>query len=393
MVASGTAEAVPFPKQVNLEQAIEPVMMNKMVVANLVHRPIRSLISVVAIALEVTLILLIVGLCYGLMNDNKNRQAGIGFDVIVQPPGSSFFAAISGAPVSLKVADVLRGMPHVKVVSPVVWQIATSGGVEVIDGIDITSFEALSMPFTYLKGGPFQGPDDVLVDDFIARQRHVKIGDTMNILNHSFRVCGIVENGRGARKFVPMTTMQDLIGAQDKASVFYLKLDEPANADAVVAEVKQQPGMENYTVRSMQEYLSMMTPSNLPGFRPFIGVVIGVSLIIGFLVIFQAMYTAVMERTREIGILKSMGASKAYIVNVILRETILLALAGIAVGIAVSLLARLGIEHRWPLVHIDKSNEWMLRATLIALVGATLGALYPAYKAAQKDPIDALAYE
>jgi putative ABC transport system permease protein len=369
-------------------------MMNKMVVANLVHRPIRSLISVVAIALEVTLILLIVGLCYGLMNDNKNRTAGIGFDVIVQPPGSSFFAAISGAPVSMKVADVLRDIPHVKVVSPVVWQIATSGGVEVIDGIDLASFEALSGPFTYLKGGPFQGPDDVLVDDFIARQRHVKIGDTMEILNHPFRVCGIVENGRGARKFVPIATMQDLIGAQDKASVFYLKLDDAANRGAVVNAI-QSPGtgMEKYSVLSMEEYLSMMTPSHLPGFRPFIGVVIGVSLIIGFLVIFQAMYTAVMERTREIGILKSIGASKGYIVNVILRETILLALAGIAVGIAVSLLARLGIEHRWPLVHIDKSNEWMLRATLIALVGATLGALYPAYKAAQKDPIDALAYE
>ena len=233
----------------------------------------------------------------------------------------------------------------------------------------------------------------MLVDDFIARQRHVKVGDTMQILNHPFRICGIVENGRGARKFVPIGTMQDLIGAKDKASVFYMKLDDPSNADAVVDAVKKQPGMEQYTVRSMQEYLSMMTPSNLPGFRPFIGVVIGVSLVIGFLVIFQAMYTAVMERTREIGILKSMGASKAYIVNVILRETILLAVAGIVVGIAVSLLARLGIEHRWPLVHIDRSNDWMMRATLIAIVGAALGALYPAYKAAQKDPIDALAYE
>jgi len=368
-------------------------MMNKMVLANLVHRPMRSLISIVAIALEVTLILLIVGLCYGIMNDVKSRNAGIGADVIVQPPGSSFFQAIGGAPVSVKVADVLRGMAHVKVVSPVVWQIATGSGVEVIDGIDIATFEALSGPFNYLQGGPLEGPDDVLVDDFIARQRHVKVGDRMDILNHSFRVCGIVENGRGARKFVPMATMQDLIGAQDKASVFYLKLDDPANAEAVVAEVKHHPGMETYSVLSMQEYLSMMTPSHLPGFRPFIGVVIGVSLIIGFLVIFQAMYTAVMERTREIGILKSIGASKGYIVNVILRETILLALAGIAVGIAVSLTARVGIEHRWPLVHIDKSNDWMLRATLIALVGATLGALYPAYKAAQKDPIDALAYE
>jgi len=368
-------------------------MMNKMVLANLVHRPIRSLISIIAIALEVTLILLIVGLCYGILNDNKNRTSGVGFDVIVQPPGSSFFAAIGGAPVSAKIADVLRGMPHVKVVSPVVWQIATGGGLEVIDGIDMASFEALGGPFRYVKGGPFRGPDDVLVDDYIAQQKHVKVGDPMEILNHQFHICGIVENGRGARKFVPMETMQDMIGAKDKASVFYMKLDDPANTDAVVAAVKTQPGMEQYVVRSMDEYLSMMTPSNLPGFRPFIGVVIGVSLVIGFLVIFQSMYTAVMERTREIGILKSIGASKFYIVNVVLRETVLLAVTGIVVGMAVSLLARVGIQHKWPLVRIDNSTEWMIRATLVAIVGATIGALYPAYKAAQKDPIDALAYE
>src|SRR5437879_10794069 len=116
-------------------------MMNRMVVANLVHRPIRSLISIVAIALEVTLILLIVGLCYGIMNDSKNRTAGIGADVIVQPPGSSFLAGISGAPVSVKIADVLRRMSHVKGVSPVIWQIVTGGGIEVIDGIDIYSIE------------------------------------------------------------------------------------------------------------------------------------------------------------------------------------------------------------------------------------------------------------
>jgi putative ABC transport system permease protein len=368
-------------------------MMNKMVVANLAHRPIRSLISIVAIALEVTLILLIVGLCYGIMNDSKNRTAGIGADVIVQPPGSSFLAGISGAPVSVKVADVIRKMPHVKVVSPVIWQIVTGGGIEVIDGIDISSFEALGGPFRYVEGGPFQGPDDVLIDDYIARQRHVKVGDSMTILNHSFRISGVVENGRGARKFVPMSTLQDLLGAANKASVFYVKLDEPGNAEQVVKAVKSQPGMETYSVLSTQDYLSMMTPSNLPGFRPFIGVVIGVSVIIGFLVIFQAIYTAVMERTREIGILKSMGASKLYIVNVVLRETLLLAVAGIVAGVVISLLARVGIQHRWPLVHIDQSNDWILRSAIIAIVGATAGALYPAYKAAQKDPIDALAYE
>jgi len=368
-------------------------MMNKMVVANLVHRPIRSLISIVAIALEVTLILLIVGLSYGIMNDSKHRNAGLGFDVIVQPPGSSFLTGISGAPVSEKVADVLRRMPHVKVVSPVIWQLVTGGGLELIDGIDVPTFEALGGPIQYVQGGPFQSPNDALVDDFIAAQKHVKVGDSMDILNQKFRISGIVENGRGARKFVPMATLQDLIGAKGKASVFYVKLDDPVNIDSVIAEVNKQPGMEKYSVLSMQQYLSMMTPSHLPGFRPFIGVVIGVSVVIGFLVIFQSMYTAVMERTREIGILKSMGASKLYIVNVILRETVLLTLAGIIVGITFSLLARIAIEHRWPLVHIDKSVDWMIRATIVALAGAAAGAIYPAYKAAQKDPIDALAYE
>src|SRR5256886_12978775 len=109
-------------------------MMNRMIVANLVHRPIRSLISIIAIALEVTLILLIVGLCYGMLNDSKNRTAGIGADVIVQPPGSTFLAGISGAPVSIKIANLLARVPHVTAVSPVIWQVSTGGALEVIDG-------------------------------------------------------------------------------------------------------------------------------------------------------------------------------------------------------------------------------------------------------------------
>ncbi len=369
-------------------------MINKMIFANLVRRPVRSAISIVAIALEVALILLISGLCYGILNDDKARTAGIGADVIVQPPGSSFLAGISGAPVPIKVADVLRGLPHVTVVSPVIWQIATGGGsVEVIDGIDLKSFEALGGPFQYLAGGPFTGPDTALIDDYVARQKHLKVGDPIEILNNTFRIAGIVASGRGARKFLPITTLQNLEGAKDKASVFYVKLDNPENAPAVVNEIKQQPGMEKYSVLSIGDYLSMMTPSHLPGFTAFIGVVIGVSMIIGFLVIFQSMYAAVMERTREIGILKAIGASRFYIVNAILRETALLAVTGIVVGILASLAASWGIRQRFPLVQVAVTAEWILFAIGTALIGAAAGALYPAFKAAAKDPIEALAYE
>ena len=368
-------------------------MINRMIAANLTHRPLRSLISIVAIALEVTLILMIVGLSLGILNDSKQRQAGIGADVIVMPPGSSFIVGLTGAPMSIKVGDILAKLPHVTTAAPVVTSVSASGTLEVISGIDLSSFEKLGGPFHYLSGGPFQGSDDALVDDLFARSKRVKAGDSLEILNHNFRIVGIIEHGRGARKFVPIQTMQDLIGAKDKASVFYLKLDDPANADAVVDEIKHVPGMERYQAVSMAYYLSMMTPSNTPGLLSFISVVIGISLIIGFLVIFQAMYTAVMERTREIGILKALGASKLYIVNVILRETTLLALLGIIVGVAFSLAARAGLRQKLPLLQVEFSAEWMIRATVIAIGGAILGALYPAYKAAQKDPIDALAYE
>jgi len=367
-------------------------MMNKMIVGNLLYRPIRSLISVVAVALEVTLILLIVGLSLGMVNDSKQRQAGIGADVVVMPPGSSYIVGLTGAPMPIKIGDVLRKLPHVKVVAPVITQISTNGTLEVIAGIDLPSYQALS-PFHFIQGGPFQGPDDVLIDDVLAKAKHIKVGDKMEILNNEFRVAGIVAQGKGARKFLQIGVLQDLNGSKDKASVFYLKLDDPANADPVVNEIKQVPGMERYVAYPMHYYLSMLTPSNYPGLATFLKVVIGISVTIGFIVIFQAMYTAVMERTREIGILKSLGASKLYIVNAILRETALLACVGIALGIAISFLARAVIRDRLPIVPMHITGDWIWRATLIALIGALAGALYPAFKAARKDPIDALAYE
>jgi len=364
-----------------------------MIVGNLAHRPIRSLISIVAVALEVTLILLIVGLCLGMLQDQRTRNAGIGADVIVLPPGSSFIAGLTSAPMPIKMKDIFAKLAHVTGVAPVVTSVSSAGTLEIIAGIDLPSYEGLSGGFRYLEGGPFEGKYDALVDDLFAKSKHAKVGDMIDIINTKFRICGIVEHGKGARKFVPLSTLQDLTGAQNKATIFYLKLDDPANAETVVDEIKQLDGMQRYVVNSMANYLAAMSASNIPMLSTFIDVVVWISVVIGFIVIFQAMYTAVMERTREIGILKAMGASKLYIVNVVLRETVLLAVGGIVLGIAVSIGARAGLAHKFPLLQVVVDSGWMVRATLIAIAGAVAGALYPAFKAAQKDPIDALAYE
>ena len=202
-----------------------------------------------------------------MLQDQRTRTAGIGADVIVLPPGSSFIAGLTGSPMPIKVAGVLAKLPHVEQVAPVITQVSTAGALEIITGIDLPSYESMSGGFHYLKGGPFQGPNDVIVDDLFAQSKHAKVGDTIEILNNPFHICGIVERGKGGRKFLPLSTLQDLTGGKDKASVMYLKLDDPANADAVVDEIKHVPGMERYVASSMATYLSMMTPTNIS--RPF----------------------------------------------------------------------------------------------------------------------------
>ncbi|HUR37392.1 MAG TPA: FtsX-like permease family protein, partial [Terriglobales bacterium] len=301
---------------------------------------------------------------------------------------------LSSAPISVKVGDIIKQkVTGVKAVTPVLTQFNTSGTVEILYGIDIDSFQSLGKPFQYVAGGPFEGPDDILVDEYIAQSKKLKIGQTVKELNHDFRIVGIVASGKGARKFMPITTVQDVIGAQGKASIFYVKLKDGQNIDAAVQQIKLIPGMSSYVVQSMEEWLSLMSPDKVPGLSAFINVVIGVAVCIGFLVIFQSMYTAVMERTREIGILKSMGASKAYVIGLILRETLLLSILGIVLGILFSYAASATLIRAFPTVRIMVEGEWVVRATLIALVGSMLGAVYPALRAAQKDPIDALAYE
>jgi putative ABC transport system permease protein len=367
--------------------------MNKLVIGNLVHRPLRTLISVFAIAIEVVMILCIVAIMLGQVNGARNSASGIGADMVVQPPNSSNLSGISGAPVPAKIAGVLQKLPHVAVAAPAIVVLSTTGSVETIWGIDYASFNALR-PFVFLAGTSFQGPNDVIVDDYVAKSdKGHKVGDTISILNHEFRICGIVEHGKGGRKFLPIHTLGALMGNPDNASLFYLKSDDTKNQELVRQEILATPGLADYQVKTMAEELSFLTPEHLPAFTIALNVVIGIAVIIGFLVIFQSMYTAVMERTREIGILKSLGASKGYIVNVVLRESALITVCGILLGMILTQLIHAWMAFRFPTLPFFTTMDWWFKGTGIALAGGILGAVYPAFKAAGKDPIDALAYE
>jgi putative ABC transport system permease protein len=367
--------------------------MNKLIFANLLHRPLRSIISVLAVAIEVVMILSIVAIFMGMLNDQKQRTNGIGADLVIRPSNASFMTSVGGAPMPARIAEVFRRMPHVATAAPVITNFSMTGNVEVLYGIDYSSYNALK-PFIWVAGGPFQGPYDVIIDDVFARTGNgYSVGGTLTILNHPFRICGIVESGKGGRKLVPIETLGELTGYDGRASVIYLKSDNAANEDAIRKEIAATRGLEGYNVQTMDDLISLYTPSKFPGFDKALDVVITIAVVVGFLVIFQTMYTAVLERTREIGILKSMGASKPTIVGVLLRECAVLAIAGVLVGMAATLGVRALLDVRYPGFSFELTAAWMVKGAAIAFAGSLLGSLYPAWMAARKDPIDALAYE
>jgi putative ABC transport system permease protein len=366
-------------------------MMGEFVFRNLFHRPVRTLIGVLAIAVEVTLVVIIVGLTSGLLQETAKRIEGIGADVMMQSPSAQIFLAFSGSPMPIKIADKIRELKYVHAVAPALLQFNSSGGVEVVYGIDPDSFRAVSSGFVFHQGRDMEGPDDLLVDDWAAKAKHLKVGDTYNLLSHDWHVVGIVEHGKGARLFVPISTLQDLVGAHDKASIFLVKCTRPEHTEDVIGEMKGT--FPNYPVRPLKDFMTLMTSTNIPALQTFINSMIALAVSIGLLVIFLTMYTTVLERTRDIGVLKSLGASKVLIVRALLAETTLLCIFGIAAGVGLSYLVRAGFLALFPTLSILITPEWIIRAAFIALIGAILGASYPAWLASRKDPVEALTYD
>ena len=220
---------------------------------------------------------------------------------------------------------------------------------------------------------------------------HVQPGDTYRVLNHDWHVAGVFEHGKGSRLFVSLQTLQDLAGAHDKASVFLIKCTRPEHTEDVMNEARQL--LPNYTVRPLSAYMSLMTSTNIPGLNTFIDAMISLAVAVGLLVIFLTMYTTVLERTRDIGVLKSLGAGRVFIVRALLSESAGLCVLGIGAGIGLSYAVRAAFLAAFPTLSIQITAEWVLRAAAIALLGAVLGASYPAWLASRKDAVEALSYD
>src|SRR5262252_2044253 len=368
---------------------LEVAMLNKLVLENLRQRPVRTCLSVLAIAVEVTMILTLVGISYGTLHEAARRARGVGADILVRPPASSIIS-LSSSPMPEKLVPFLMNQPHVTFATGTMGE--PLGGFDVLTGIDLAQFNRLSGGCRFLEGGPFQHDDDIIIDKYYARERKLNVGNKVALANHTWRVSGIFESGKLSHICARLNVLQALTGNPARLSQIYLKVDDPARTQTVVEQLRGS--MPGYSIYTMEEFASLLTINSVGLLRDFIGVVIGIALVVGFIVVTMAMYTAVLERTREIGILKALGASSAYILNLFFRETLLLAILGSVLGIVMT------AGSKWLMMHAAPASltqetvySWWPIASGVSVIGALLGAILPAWKAVNQDVIQALAYE
>ncbi|MDM7994357.1 MAG: ABC transporter permease [Acidobacteriota bacterium] len=364
--------------------------MENLITANIRSRPTRTCISILAVSLGVMIMLVIGGIVKGTLNEYLGRTVALGADFILQPPGSSVLYAFSDASLNSKLAGMLEETPGIEAVTPVLSKFSASH-FGLVFGIDLPSYNRFPGRLQMLQGNPTLKGDEIVVDEIYADAKNVRLGTKINLLDHEFTVTGICRAGSIVRVFVPLETLQKLLSTTDKVTIMFAKAAPNANTDQVYQALRQK--FPHYSLIRASDPNLLLAETPLPGLKEFRITLILISMALSFMVILLAMYTTIFERTREIGILKSLGASRRFIVAMILKESVMICCLGGLLGIVASEIIRKIITVKIPTLQVAMNFDDLIIGMVLGLIAGTLGALYPAYKAARMDPVRALSFE
>jgi putative ABC transport system permease protein len=230
----------------------------------------------------------------------------------------------------------------------------------------------------------------VVIDTLLAQTTGLKVGDALDMMGRRFQVAGVFRAGAGGRIYARLGDVQDAIGTPGKASFFLVKGDGGRSADQLASDLQQR--FKGYKITPVAQVSAAMQ-QNTVGLQEFKQAITGMAVMISFLVVLLAMYTAIIERTREIGILRAIGATRAKVVRLIVAESLLICLTGTLVGMAMALGIKELFLHAFPTQIVELTLRWALVAAGLGLAGGVLGSFYPALRAARLDPVQALNFE
>ena len=359
--------------------------MDNLVVSNLLFRKTRTVTTMAGVALGVVLVVLTVGIAHGFLNEQGRRNGAITAEILFGAQGTVLGLSLNPT-LSMKVAlaDQLRSIEGVADAVPIGQYLQG----RMIDGVDYDRFTHVS-DVHVIEGRPVRAAGEVMIDRIQQRQRKTQIGDEMELLGSKFRVVGVYEPESLGRIKVTLSTLQSFLQRPDECSTILVKVSDPSRQDEVAERIKARFPDNSLT---MTRDLPLIYSQGIPALKTFLKVVIALSIVISSLVILLTMYTTVAERTRQIGVLKSLGASKAFIAGEIEKEALFISALGVLTGFGVSALGKLLIT-RMTTMNVELEPAWLLYALALGMLAGLFGALYPALRAANLDPVKALAYE
>ncbi len=367
--------------------------MDNLVFSNMLHRPARTVVSVLGIAVGVLLIVFTIGLANGSMRERAGRDANVGAEIFFQASGTFGLSGSASFRLPIEMAREIEGVEGVETVV-LLAQASVSAddsniGSRLIDGVNFDEYANVA-GLKIIEGRKFAKTSDVaIIDTGWQRQMQIKVGDNLKLYERDFKIVGTYEPAAGARVKISLSTMQNQLGGEGKVTAFLIKTKDGFAPEQVAEKLHNQfPNNQVILTKDLEElYLS-----SIPALGIFLNVVIGVAAAISALVVLLTMYTTVTERTRQIGIMKSLGMSNAGIAWIITQEAILLSFLGIVVGIVLTLILRFLLT-RITTLNIELDPLVLTLVFVIGLVGGALGALYPALRAARLDAVEALSYE
>ena len=181
--------------------------MANLAAANVMHRKTRTAVSVLAVAMEVAMVMVLVGLANGTLNEIANRLENVGADVLFQPPDASFILGATSAVMPVKYIEIMkRDVPGVVEATPVLnWLVGKiKGESRAVNlwAIDPPSFTAISGGLALVAGRGLDQPFDLVMDTVLANATGSKVGEVLPMMNREFRLAGICRAGAGGRLYM-----------------------------------------------------------------------------------------------------------------------------------------------------------------------------------------------
>jgi putative ABC transport system permease protein len=398
----------------------------KVAIKSILKSRMRSLLTALGIIIGVAAVVVMVALGDGAQIQVEKQISSLGSNLIIIFPGSISSRGIrmgAGSINRFTMEDVKRIRDEatlIKAVTPVV----RTGG-QVIGGVGnwSTQIQGVDPDFLEIRDWPLASGDFFTQKDMISRAKVAVLGQTVvqqlfpnedpigqqiRIRNVPFRVIGVLtakgQSAMGSDQddiiFAPATTVLDRLVGGIYISYIQASAVSTSQIDAAQAQLTQimreahhlNPGEDNdFTVRNQAEITQAATETSRI-LTILLASVAGVSLIVGGIGIMNIMLVSVTERTREIGIRLSVGARTSDVLIQFLTEAIVLSLAGGLIGVLLSFGIVLILNQYTGMMAVISPEIILIAVSFSGIIGIFFG-FYPARKAANLNPIDALRYE